>query len=100
VSAEVRLAVWWAWRISAAAGLAALLAPLVLPDPLLYGWFGSCPGCPLCGMTHAFAYLARGQWTEAARANSGGVPLFAALALNGLAAIFSFGREIRCRLSD
>jgi hypothetical protein len=97
MSADVRLAVLWAWRIAAGAGLAAALGPFLLPESLLYGWFGTCPGCPLCGMTHAFASIARGQWTEAARANSCGLPLFAVLALNGLAAIFSFGKEIRCR---
>jgi hypothetical protein len=63
------------------------LARLLEPDPRGYGthqklglpectfqlfWNRPCPGC---GMTTAFAYLVRGQWGAAARANPAGVLL-------------------------
>jgi hypothetical protein len=64
---------WWGWALTGAAGLAALAA--------LHAWvppegarFAFCPlrrfvglPCPACGMTRAFAHLAKGEWSAAVR---------------------------------
>jgi hypothetical protein len=75
----------------AAAGVALLgllaITALLKPSPLAHGtheqlglppctfWVLFGRPCPTCGMTTAWAYLMRGEWTAAAQANLGGMLL-------------------------
>ena len=72
-----------AWALAGAAGLAAFLVLRVWVPPEGVA-FAICPlrrftglPCPGCGMTRAFAHLAKGEWTAALRDHPL-APLFAA----------------------
>jgi len=71
------------WALAGAAGLAAFLVLRVWVPPEGAA-FAICPlrrftglPCPGCGMTRAFAHLAKGEWTAALRVHPL-APLFAA----------------------
>ncbi len=84
---------WFADAVAASVGLAPLLLAVVLTpgdDAVsLFGWdipamctwrrlFGM--GCPGCGLTRSFVYLAHLQVVDAFRMNLAGPPIFLALA--------------------
>ena len=80
------LGVWVAWSLCA-------LLPLVLPFVLsqaslvtVSGWLVAPHDTPciLCGMTHSFIFIARGQFAQAHAANALSLPLFAALLVNSV----------------
>jgi hypothetical protein len=64
---------WHCWALAGAAGMTALVA-LHFWVPPEGARFILCPfrrltglPCPACGMTRAFAHLAKGQWSAAVR---------------------------------
>jgi hypothetical protein len=94
------------WLAAGGVGLLGLLAiaAVLKPSPSGYGTheqLGLPPctfsvlfgrPCPTCGMTTAWAYMMRGQWYEACRANAGGT-LFGLLAM--VAAPWLLGSALR-----
>lgn len=82
---------WWFGHalLFAMSSAILLLAVLMRPDPDVLTLFGEpipmmCSfrritgyGCPGCGMTRAFVYMAHGQVLEAFRMNPVGPPFFA-----------------------
>ena len=67
-------------------------------------WLPDCParlaggGCALCGMTHSFLALCRGQFSLASELNPFGLPLFALMSACGAVGIVSLGRDVLLRL--
>ncbi len=88
---------WWArlGMLAIAGALAAVLATAVALEPDARGFgthtqlglppcsFRAVTGvrCPSCGMTTSFAWMARGRWLSAARANPAGCLIAPAVAL-------------------
>lgn len=102
-SAELRAALMLAWLVvSAVLGIAALAA-LAAPEQAVLGAAARCetPGghrspCALCGMTHAFLALRKGEFREARQANAAGLLLFPLFGLNeALAGFVLIGRMRR-----
>ncbi len=93
-----------AWLVVSAAIAPVLAAPFLLPEHTVVALAAAfrtkahAEGrCPLCGMTHAFLALSRGDFQSAARSNSAAAPLFGALLVNEVAAGFTFLRRPRRR---
>ena len=85
-----------AWLILGSFGAAAVTAPFVVPMHVLERLVPRSaphPTCALCGMTHAFYEIAAGNLAAARRHNPGGVPLFAALLLNGCGLVATLSRR-------
>ena len=88
-AAELRAALLLAWlALSAGLGVAALAA-LTAPEQAVLAAAARCetPGgharaCALCGLTHAFLALRKGELREARQANAASLPLFSIFALN------------------
>jgi len=94
-----------AWLILSAVGLLALLAALLLPEGVLLSVgealrseaHGPDP-CVLCGMTRAFAAMARGDLTRAVEIHRGSVPLAGILFANAVLAGLHVATRIRAVL--
>lgn len=82
----------YAWLIVSAFGAAAVAAPFFVPHDVMARAVPTCEAkrrgevCSACGMTQAFYAIARGHVDEAQAANRAALPVFAGLAVNGLAA--------------
>jgi hypothetical protein len=89
---EWRAAVLYAWLIASVPASAAIAAPFVVPADVAVRVVPACDAkrrggaCSACGMTQAFYAIARGDLNEARAENTGAVPVFAGLGVNGLAA--------------
>jgi len=87
-----RSALLYAWLIASVPATAAVAAPFVVPADVAVRVVPACDAkrrgevCSACGMTQAFYAIARGDLNEARAENTGAVPLFAGLGVNGLAA--------------
>jgi Protein of unknown function (DUF2752) len=102
LSRDISKALQIVWLIVGAACGIVIIAPLILPADLLYGWFPVCATkrsggrCILCGMTTAFVRIGAGNWSGALSANSGSIALYAGMALNFVAvAAYTMFRVIR-----
>jgi len=91
--AVVGRALLLAWLAASGALLPVVVAPFVVPAHRLQAVAARCrlehPAgrpCPLCGMTRAWVSIGQGRWDEARRANAVALPLYFALAANGLVA--------------
>ena len=82
----------YAWLIVSAFGAAAVAAPFIVPHNVMARAVPTCEAkrrgevCSACGMTQAFYAISRGHADEAQAANRAAIPVFAGLAVNGLAA--------------
>ncbi|MES1242806.1 MAG: DUF2752 domain-containing protein [Acidobacteriota bacterium] len=87
----------WTWALAGLAGLAALaLLHVWIPDPDPAR--ALCPSrrflgipCPGCGLTRAFAHLAKGEWSAALIAH----PLAPVLAVEAFAGWLVWGTGLR-----
>lgn len=93
-----------AWLIASAMLLCALIALYLVPEKMLFSAseafkvpHRSGETCALCGMTRAFAALARGDLAAALIYNRGSVALCGALLANQLVAAFFLLRQIHKR---
>lgn len=80
-----------AWLAASAGLLFVLIAPYLLPEKMLFSAsevfkvpHRSGETCALCGMTRAFAAIARGDFAAALLYNRGAVALYGALLANQL----------------
>ncbi|MGA9116319.1 MAG: DUF2752 domain-containing protein [Bacteroidota bacterium] len=86
-------ALFGSWFLFSAAGLAAVLAPLVIPPEALLraadlvsgAGHGPAP-CVLCGMSRAFCAIAEGSYAQALDLNPWSLLLFGMLTANGAVA--------------
>lgn len=102
-SAELRAALMLAWFVvSAVLGIAALAA-LAAPEEAVLDAAARCETrgghrsrCALCGMTHAFLALRKGEFRQAREANAASLLLFPLFGLNeALAGCVLIGRMRR-----
>lgn len=101
-SADLRAALLLAWlALSAGLGVAAVAA-LTAPEEAVLEAAARCEiggghrsACALCGMTHAFLALRRGELREARQANAAGLVLFPSIALNEALAAFVLIRRMK-----
>jgi hypothetical protein len=91
--ADVKPALTGTWLVISAVMALAALMPFLAPAEALYGLFPECPSrarggsCPMCGMTTAWIFIARGDTASALEANAGSVPLWTASVVNFLVAV-------------
>ena len=102
LSGDISQALRIVWLVLGAACGIVIIAPLILPGEMLYGWFPVCAAkksggrCVLCGMTTAFVRIGSGDWSGALSANSGSIALYAGLAVNfTIAVTYAMFRVIR-----
>ncbi len=81
-----------AWLVASAGLLFALVAPYLVPEQTLFSAsavfavpHGRGETCALCGMTRAFAAIARGDFAAALLYNRGSVAFYGVLLANSLA---------------
>jgi hypothetical protein len=86
---QIRLAARWVWTVLTVVFALTLAAAAIVPESRLMGLAPVCErklktgrDCPLCGMTHAFVSISRGEFGAASRQNAGSLPLYAALFSN------------------
>ena len=89
---QARRALIAAWLVASVVLLFALIAPYLVPEQTLFAASEvfAVPHrhgetCALCGMTRAFAAIARGDFAAALIYNRGAVALYGALLANPLA---------------
>ena len=93
-----------AWLVASAVLLFALIAPYLVPEKTLFGAgealkvpHRSGETCALCGMTRAFAAIARGDFAAALGYNRGSVAFYGALLANQLGVVFFLLRRMHKR---
>ncbi len=91
------LLVWFAISLVTAA---AIIAPLMLPEPAIAAVTPVCESkrrygreCVLCGTTTAFIAISRGDWRTAVESNRGALPLYICFAINAAAAAYVVSRR-------
>ena len=101
---HARSALTAAWLVASAVLLFALIAPYLVPEKALFAASEAFKvphrageTCALCGMTRAFAAMARGDFAAALMYNRGAVALYGALLANQLAVAFFLLRQMHKR---
>ncbi len=99
---DLRAALLLVWLAASIALGAAAAAALILPERTVLAAAAQCSAhgsagekCALCGMTHAFLAMRRGDLREAKRANAASVLLFPALAANEALMVFVLASRMR-----
>jgi hypothetical protein len=101
--ADLPRALMAVWLLLSAVFAAAAVAPFILPAETLESLFPACAArlrgqpCIFCGMTTAYIRIAEGDWTGAATANAGAMPLYAGSLVNfALAFAYCVCKGERC----
>lgn len=81
---QLRAALLWVWAIITVTLAAVLVAAAAAPPAVIFQAAPVCQSrpCALCGMTHAFLSISRGELRQATRENPASVPLYAGMAGN------------------
>ena len=86
---QLRAAGRWTWSVLTVAIALLLATVFVMPERAILRLAPVCERklrtgleCPLCGMTHAFVAISRGEFGSASARNAGSLPLFAGFLFN------------------
>jgi hypothetical protein len=100
---QLRTAFFLVWA-ALSLGLAAVLLASAAPSTLAFRLAPQCESklregqsCSLCGMTHAFVSISRGNLTDAAGHNPASLPLYAGILANQVCFALTATRRLRRR---
>lgn len=99
---ELKRALWGTWGVITPLTMLALVLPFIAPEREVLEWASRLQSphpsgyrCFLCGMTHSFLFITRGEWERAASSNPASLPLYGLFLLNSLLYLAMGWRFIR-----
>jgi hypothetical protein len=98
-SKDLLSALFWAWGIVSVSWGVFLVVLFCLPDALIQRgssliFSPHTRECPLCGMTHAFLSIARGDFVGAQQQNRGSLLLFFLMSTGLILSLFAVMRPV------